>query len=84
MDNMKFWAITLNNFQGESDIIYFKDEKSARISFDALCKQSEHFPEYEKTENEASWFDDDWNWSSTIITISKREVELNDSITDWY
>jgi len=81
MDN-NVWRISLDNYMGEDDTIYFKNYEIAKKNFDRLCELNKDMPEFKINlkENTMSWFDHGYNEYSTRIYLFQGGPKFYDEI----
>lgn len=80
MKNDEYWAIILDNYEGESKIIYFENYDIAKTNFVLLKMKNKHQPEFEVEKNFCSWFDSKYNEYSTSVTLELKKFEIVNTI----
>lgn len=81
---MTYWALVLDNFQGDCYTYYFENFESALASFEALCETYKTYDEYERKNYCVSWFDPDYNEYSTYVRLAQESIVIhNTPITEW-
>jgi hypothetical protein len=79
---MKYWAISLENFEGDvNEILYFKNYEIAKKNFDIICNFYKNYDEFEIRDNcWLSFFDANYNEYSTYVHLFEKEIIIHDEI----
>lgn len=79
---MEYWSIVLENYEGYDDVYYFDNYSVAKKTFENLCEKHKNYDEFEKVDNECSWFDSHYNEYSTFAQLRKSTINIFDKVID--
>lgn len=79
--NKKYWALVMDNFEGQDDILYFKNYEIARENFEVICEKLSKNKEFFRWHDSyCEWFDPRYNEYSTYVFLCERELTIHDKI----
>lgn len=79
---MEYWSIILENYKGYDDVYYFDNYSVAEKTFKNLCEKYKNYDEFERTDDECSWFDPGYNEYSTFAKLEKSTIYIFDKVVD--